>query len=81
MTYLLKLTHHGRAVFPGPWGFQVKQAEESGGPRPGPPAGPPSPHGGRRLTGSPGGPVGARRQEKEDEEEQKRMDVWQGGTV
>lgn len=59
----------------------MKQVEEAGGPHAGPPALPSAPHGGRRLTGCPGGPVGARGQEKEDQEEQKRRDVRQGGTV
>ncbi len=81
VTYLLKLTHHGRVVAPGPWGPQVKQDEEAAGPHPGPPAPPPAPHGGRRLTGSPGGPVGARREEKEEQEEMMRRERRQGGTA
>lgn len=59
----------------------MKQAQEAEGPHAGPPARPSAPHGGRRLTGSPGGPVGARRQEKREQEEQKRRGARQRGTV
>lgn len=60
----------------------MKQDEEAAGPHPGLPAPPAAPHGGRRLSGSPGGPVGARREEKEGQEEwKKRRARRQGGTA
>jgi len=80
VTHLLKLTCRG-IVFLGLFGLRMNQDEEAGGPHPGPPVPPSTPHGGRKPNGWPGGPVGTRRGEEEKQEEERRRERRQGGTA
>lgn len=79
-------TRRGRAAVPdprGPPGPLRGRDQEAALPHPGRPAPPPAPHGGREVAGRPGGPVGSRREqgnqeEQRNEEEETRL---HGGTA
>lgn len=81
LLHLSEWTHRGRVVAPEPCGSPGRRDEETAGPHPGRRAPPPAPHGGRRLAGSPGGPVGARSGEQKEEREQVRKERREGGTA
>lgn len=80
-------TRRGIAAVPGPRGPPGplgRRDEEVALPHPGCPTPPPAPHGGRELAGRPGGPAGARREQRNQERQWRRREEvvrLHGGTA